>query len=176
MRQVELAGTQQAPAFPLFFFNYGHRTWFGGLMIPSREYLMIFRWPGFLAVVLFGSSPTPSPPSVSKLSLFLIFIVCRRSSLLTGEAGRGRVWARNQIIRPGESLALYKSFNTLLSHPSPPTYIYTDITTGYITLHIPPPPPPPSKQSCKLSYCQPTYMQYSDYTNANIYFWMFIIY
>ncbi len=32
---------------------------------PSTEYWMIYRGPGFLAVVWFGSSPTPSP--VSKL-------------------------------------------------------------------------------------------------------------
>ncbi len=37
--------------------------------------------------------------------------VCRRSSLLPGEGGRGRAWS--QIIRLQESLALYKSFNTL---------------------------------------------------------------
>ncbi len=42
---------------------------------------------GFLSVVSFGSSPTPSPFSVSKLSLFLNLPVCRRSSLLTGGGG-----------------------------------------------------------------------------------------
>ena len=33
----------------------------------NREYWMIYREPGFLAVVWFSSSPTPSPPLVSKL-------------------------------------------------------------------------------------------------------------
>jgi hypothetical protein len=47
----------------------------------------------------------PLPPSpVSKLTLFLRLPVCRPSSLLTGEGGRG--WERSQIIRPRESLAL----------------------------------------------------------------------
>jgi hypothetical protein len=44
--------------------------------------------------------------------LFVSVSVCRRSSLLTGE-GRG-AWSR--IIRPPESLALYKTFNTLWVH------------------------------------------------------------
>ncbi len=57
----------------------------------TREYWIIYRGPSFLAFVRFGSSPTSFPPTspVSKLSLFLSLIVCRRSSLLTGEGGRG---------------------------------------------------------------------------------------
>ncbi len=48
---------------------------------------MIYRRLGFLAVVWFGSSPTPSPPSpVSKLSLFLSLPLCPWPNLLTGEA------------------------------------------------------------------------------------------
>jgi hypothetical protein len=77
----------------------------------TREYWMIYRWPVFLAVVWFGSSLTPSPPAVSKLSLFLSLPVCRRLSIITGEGG-GR-WGRSQIIRRRESLVLHKSFNTL---------------------------------------------------------------
>jgi hypothetical protein len=42
---------------------------------------MIYRGPGFLAVVLFSSSPTPFP--------FLRLSVCRRPSLQTGEGGGG---------------------------------------------------------------------------------------
>jgi hypothetical protein len=49
--------------------------------------------------------PTPFPPSVSMMSLFLI-AHCRRSSLLTEEGSRG--WARSQIIRPRE---LWPSIN-----------------------------------------------------------------
>ncbi len=83
--------------------------------LPPREYWMNYRRPGFLDV-WFGSSPipsvlTPSAP-VSKLSLFLPLLICRRSSLLTGE---GKGWARSQIILQRESLALYKSFNILLT-------------------------------------------------------------
>ncbi len=67
---------------------------------------MIYRGPGFPPVVWFGSSPS----LVSKLSLFLSLLVCRRSSLLTGDVAGGR---RSQIIRRCEGLVLYKSFNTL---------------------------------------------------------------
>ncbi len=40
---------------------------------------MIYRGPGFLAVVWFGSSTTPSPSPVTKLSLFLSLPVCHWS-------------------------------------------------------------------------------------------------
>ncbi len=33
----------------------------------SREYWVIYRGPGFLALALFGSFPTPSPSAVSKI-------------------------------------------------------------------------------------------------------------
>ncbi len=58
--------------------------------------------------------PFPTSP-VSKSSLFLSLRVCRRSSLLTRERGRG--WARSHIIRPRENLALYLSFKTLWIAP-----------------------------------------------------------
>jgi hypothetical protein len=49
---------------------------------------MIYREPGFLDVVWFGSSPTPSP--VSKLSLFFSLPVSARSSLHEeAEGGEG---------------------------------------------------------------------------------------
>jgi hypothetical protein len=52
---------------------------------------MIYRAPGFLAVVLFGSSPTPFLHLSNNLPLFLCLPVCRRSSLLTGRGvGDGR--------------------------------------------------------------------------------------
>ncbi len=56
---------------------------------------MNFRWPGFLAWLV--SSPITFPPTspVSKLSLFRSLLVCRRSSLLTGEGGRGGRWAKS---------------------------------------------------------------------------------
>ncbi len=46
---------------------------------------MIYRGPGFLAVVWFGSPPFLHPSPVSKLSLFLNFPI----NLLTGEGGKG---------------------------------------------------------------------------------------
>ncbi len=76
-----------------------------------REYRKIYRGPGFHAVVWFGSSPTPSPLyTLSKLSL-LVFL-CRRSSLLRGGGGVGK------IIWPRESLALFISSDTLWFYPS----------------------------------------------------------
>ncbi len=50
---------------------------------------MIYGGPGFLAIVLFGSSRTPLSPPVSNLSLFRGLPVCRRPSLLTREGERG---------------------------------------------------------------------------------------
>jgi hypothetical protein len=83
---------------------------------PPREYWMIYRGPSFLTAVWLNSSPTPSSSSpLSKLSLFISLPVRRRSSLLAGEGGRE--WASSQIIRPWESLALYKLFNTLYGPP-----------------------------------------------------------
>jgi len=71
-----------------------------------REHLMIYRGPGFLPFVYFGPSSTPPPShaTVSKLSLFpsLPLLIDKR-----GDRG----WRRSQTQR--ESLALYKSFNTL---------------------------------------------------------------
>ncbi len=59
-----------------------------------REYWMIYKGPGFLAVVLFGSSSTPFPRfPVSKLSLCHFLPLRCRSILLTGGG-----WGRSQII------------------------------------------------------------------------------
>ncbi len=75
-----------------------------------REYWMIYRGPGFLAVVKFGSKPTPYPPSpVSKLDRRHEGRLQMRGNLLMEEGGRGLAWSR--IPRPQESLSLYKSFN-----------------------------------------------------------------
>ncbi len=64
---------------------------------------MIYKGPGFLAVVWFGSSPTPFLP-LSRQQVSLI---------LAGRAyWRGVGGGEEQIIRPRESLVLYKSFNT----------------------------------------------------------------
>jgi hypothetical protein len=75
------------------------------LCFLSREYWMIYRVPGFLALIRFGSSLTPPP--LSKLSLF------PRLPMTSGRAywrkRRGRGWGRSQIYdvrKPGP----YKSF------------------------------------------------------------------
>ncbi len=65
--------------------------------------------PRFLAVVRFGSSPTPSPPPptpVSELSYFSVFL-CVAGQIYWRETGRSQIKQRR------ESLVLYKSFNTL---------------------------------------------------------------
>jgi hypothetical protein len=61
----------------------------------------------FSRMILFLPHPLP-PHSVSKFSLFLCLLVCRRPSLLTWKG-----WGRIHIIRRRENLVLYKSFKTL---------------------------------------------------------------
>jgi hypothetical protein len=70
--------------------------------------------PGFLAVVWFGSSLTLSPlSSVSKIKQRHTGKLRKRDNFLTGEEGMG--WTRSRIIRPQDSLVIYKLFNTLCS-------------------------------------------------------------
>ncbi len=73
---------------------------------------LLFRGLGFLAVVWFGSSPTPFPPLPSASCLSFTVFLCVAVRAYWRERGRG-AGARSQIIRPQESLALYNSFNTL---------------------------------------------------------------
>ncbi len=87
------------------------------LFLQYREYPteLIYRGPGFLAVEWFGSTPTPlSPCHVSKLDRRHTRLLRKRLNLLTGGQ---RGWAWGRIIRPLESLVLYKSFNPLCSAP-----------------------------------------------------------
>ncbi len=62
----------------------------------SREYWMIYRGPGFLAVGWFGSSPTPSPPmqSASCLSFSVFLYVAGEAYRMGGgEEGVGeKAW------------------------------------------------------------------------------------
>jgi hypothetical protein len=74
---------------------------------------MIYGEPGLLAVVWFGSSPTPSPSLVIMLDRQHTGRLRKRDNVLTGDVGRG--WARSHIIRSQESLALYKLYSTLCS-------------------------------------------------------------
>jgi hypothetical protein len=89
--------------------NYFLTTFYLGSFSTNiqREFWIFYRGPGFLPWHVLAPSPLPPPPVVSLLNLY----VCRRSSLLTGEWGRG--WGRSQIIRRRENLVLYESFNTL---------------------------------------------------------------
>ena len=48
---------------------------------------MVYREPGFLAVVSFGSSPTPSPSPVSKLDRRHTGRLRKRDDLLTVKGG-----------------------------------------------------------------------------------------
>ncbi len=72
----------------------------------AREFWFIYRGPDFLAVIWFGTLPNPfllSRQQVVSLSVFGR-AYCRE---------RGRGSARSKKIRLRQSLALYKSFNTL---------------------------------------------------------------
>ncbi len=71
-------------------------------LVSLREYWMTYRGPSFLAVVWFGSSPTPPPhPSaVSKLSLFLLCVAGREGGEREVRGGtelynRGKSWPSN---------------------------------------------------------------------------------
>jgi hypothetical protein len=75
-------------------------------VVTKREYWIIYRGPGFLAV------PPPHLP-LSQFELWHLGRPRKRDNLLTGEGGKG--WRRSQIIRRRESLVLSKSFNILWS-------------------------------------------------------------
>ncbi len=82
---------------------------------PQREYWMIYWGPGSLAVVWFGSSPTPPPFPVKKLDRrHTLTGRLTRGTTCWGEGGRKGV-GEEPNSGPQESLVLYKSFNTLLS-------------------------------------------------------------
>ncbi len=72
-----------------------------------RDSWTIYRWPGFLAVVWIGSSPTPSPLSRQHVVCLSLSSSLSLVVLIDGRGGGA------QIIRPQESPVFYKSFNTL---------------------------------------------------------------
>ncbi len=74
----------------------------------TREQLVDYKEPGFLAVVWFGSFPLPSPLLPSASSTGDTGRLRKRDNFLTG-------WGRSQIIRPRESLVLCKT-SILSSH------------------------------------------------------------
>jgi hypothetical protein len=69
-------------------------------IVSVREYWMIYRGP----MRSYDSSPRPTPPRP------LLFLCAAGRAYLREKGGRD---TRSQIIRPRESLALYKSFSTL---------------------------------------------------------------
>jgi hypothetical protein len=91
------------------------RGWTGGFrhinIGKDREYWTIYRGPGFLAVVWFGSSPALCPLSRQHTGRLR-----KRDKLLMGEGeGDGR---------EQESLVFYKSFNTLWVKTKQIPYIF----------------------------------------------------
>jgi hypothetical protein len=80
-----------------------------------------YRLPGFLAVVWFGSSATPLslPLSLSKLDRRYTGDRKTEKERQFADRWSGReVGAKRRIIRPQESLVLYKSVNCLWAFPS----------------------------------------------------------
>ncbi len=80
---------------------------FNGHIYTSKEYWMIYRGPGFLSVVWFGSLLTPFPTHQQLVSLSQYFYVS------PVELAEGREWTRSQILRPRVNLVFYKSFYSL---------------------------------------------------------------
>jgi hypothetical protein len=66
-------------------------------------------------MILLLARPLPPPP-LSWRQVVSLSQALSPVELTEGKGGRG--WARSQIIRPWESLVLYKSFNTLSYQPS----------------------------------------------------------
>jgi hypothetical protein len=87
---------------------------------------MIYREPGFLAVMLFGSMPTPSPPLPSAICLSFAVLLCfRLSSLLTGEGEEGGRGANREKVLPSiihpilsDPVVCVKITKPLKAHPS----------------------------------------------------------
>jgi hypothetical protein len=108
-----------------------HTIYLYRLMFANvREYLMIYRGPGFLDVVRFDP---PLPPNVGKLNLRHTGILRKRDNLLTGEWGGGGGGAKSYDGR--ETLVLYKSFHTFWSTsfcPPPITPHPTQVTSALL--------------------------------------------
>ncbi len=82
------------------------------LTLKSREYWMIYRGPGFLAVSWLLACPLP--PLLSLSTTGNAQNDWDRETTFWRERGGGEWLARSRTIRPQESLILYKSFNALL--------------------------------------------------------------
>jgi hypothetical protein len=84
---------------------------FSQLNLPHTE--RIERFIDAQALSRFGSTPALPPSSISKQDQRHKGRL-RKRDVCWREKGKGRAWSR--IIRPQESLVLYKSFNPLWSH------------------------------------------------------------
>ncbi len=102
-------------------------------MQASLALLIIYRGPGFLAVVWFGSSPT-LPHPVSKLSLFLSHPVCRLSNLLTGEGGGGGEGARLYVGEKAWSSINHSIISVLLNTVTDKTSRQQVISLNFVTI------------------------------------------
>ncbi len=74
--------------------------------LESREYSMYYRGPGFLAVVWFGSVPTPSLPLSRQQARPATHRKTEKDRQLMDRWEGVGPWGRSQIIRQRESLVL----------------------------------------------------------------------
>jgi hypothetical protein len=101
----------------------------------AKGYCIIYRGPGFLVVVWFGSTPAPflpppTPfPSATCLSCSVFLFVIGRAYW-----GRGG-WAWSRMMQPQEFLALYKSFNALCPQLSQSAWL-AEVALSYSFLHL----------------------------------------
>jgi hypothetical protein len=82
------------------------------LLLHFTEYWMIYRGPGFLAVVWLGSLPNPPPPLPSVSATGDTRSLRKREYLPTGEGGGG-VGRGAESWDSKKTRSLFKSFNTL---------------------------------------------------------------
>ncbi len=87
--------------------------------LPIEDWI-IYRGPGFLTVVCFGSSPPPLSPSLFSKLTGNTQEDLERETTCWGERGKGGGRGAESYVWPQESMVLYKSFNTLWGYPSYP--------------------------------------------------------
>ncbi len=74
---------------------------------------MIYRGPGLLIVAQYGSSPTPSSHPLSRQARTATHKKTEKEGQLADREGGGEGGGKARSYDCGESLVLYKSFNTL---------------------------------------------------------------
>ncbi len=78
--------------------------------LSIREYLMIYRGPGFLAVVWFGSTPIPYPPLPSTICLFFSVFLCFADRAYCRERW-GAFWTKTNLGLLTRLFAIFQWFN-----------------------------------------------------------------